>query len=275
MLTIDFSTEGSGMDSSSKGCKWDMDSGITVYLSQLGFPIVYCKSNSLVATYSAFCRGYGDAFTDKVGSHNWNEEAIDQMARDLGIPWETLKSTFCRDLEGRGDQIQQLMDWVIEYLDTELPESSESASTLKRAMASRQRLLLADVEQTFEKFNTDLSMLRTLAFSGLRTSLIGKLMEASYLACINEGGRGSDARRKAIINRKLNDEATFESLQTRLRTSFKAIVDSFQDDIQTTVAGHLAVIKNTLDIVRNDNIALESEKEPEFRARVERMVGGG
>jgi len=59
----------------------------------------------------------------------------------------------------------------------------------------------------------------------------------------------------------------------RLRISFKAIVDSFQDDIQTAIAEHLAVIKNTLDIVRNDNIALESEREPEFRARVERIIG--
>jgi hypothetical protein len=59
----------------------------------------------------------------------------------------------------------------------------------------------------------------------------------------------------------------------RLRMSFKAIADSFQDDIQTAVAIHLAVIKNTLDIVRNNNIALESERELEFRARVERMVG--
>lgn len=59
----------------------------------------------------------------------------------------------------------------------------------------------------------------------------------------------------------------------RLRSSFKAIVDSFQNDIQTAVANHLAVIEVTLDIVRNENIALESEREPEFRARVERMVG--
>jgi len=122
------------MDSSSKECKWDMDrcefyiffiidgqclhvfSGITVYLLKLRFTIVYCRSNCLVATYSTFCRNFGDYSTDTVGSHNWNEEAIEQMARDLGIPWETMKSTFSRDLEGREIRIQQLMDWVIEYL---------------------------------------------------------------------------------------------------------------------------------------------------------------
>lgn len=49
-------------------------------------------------------------------------------------------------------------------------------------------------------------------------------------------------------------------------------MESLQSDIQTTVATHLAIIKNTLDIVRNENIALESELEPEFRARVGRMV---
>lgn len=93
-----------------------MFSGILVHLSKLRFAVVCCKSNCLAATYSAFCRNFGDYFTEKVGRHNWNEEAIEQMARDLETPWETLKSTFSRDLEGRENRIQQLMDWVIEYL---------------------------------------------------------------------------------------------------------------------------------------------------------------
>jgi hypothetical protein len=207
-----------------------------------------------------------------VGTHNWNEEAIEQMARDLGAPWETLKFTIYRDLEESKSRIQDLMDWAIEYLDTELHDSSESASTLSQAMVSRQHLLLADVEQTCEKFNTELSTLRTVALSGIRTSLIGQLMEDSYRECNAEGGRGSDARRKAIINRKLGNEATFESLQLSLKNNFKARVESLQSDIQTAIAIHLAVIRNTLDIVRNENIALESEREPEFRARVEREV---
>lgn len=94
------------------------------------------------------------------------------MARDLAMPWETLKSAFFRDIEGRENKIEQLMDWAIEYLGqsispnrahslmillaTELPDSSESASTLKRAMSSRQHILLADTEEAFEKFKTDL-----------------------------------------------------------------------------------------------------------------------
>ncbi|KAF4626102.1 hypothetical protein G7Y89_g12058 [Cudoniella acicularis] len=221
-------------------------------------------------SFSAFCRNFGDHYTKVAGRHNWNEEAIEKMARDLATPWQHLKSTLQHDLEGNRNQIQEIMDWSIEYLDTELQNSSESASTLSRAMMSRSHLLLADVEQACEKFETDLNMLRTLALSGIRTSLIGQLMENSYRGCNAEGGGGSDARRKAIIKRKLNDEATFESLQRDFKNSFRTQAESLQTDIQTAIATHLAVIKNTLDIVRNENIALESEREPEFRGRVER-----
>jgi len=45
-----------------------------------------------------------------------------------------------------------------------------------------------------------------------------------------------------------------------------------QDDIKTAIAIHLSVIIDTLDIVRNENAAIESEKDPEFRGRVERVV---
>jgi len=35
------------------------------------------------------------------------------------------------------------------------------------------------------------------------------------------------------------------------------------------VASHLSVIEGTLDIIRSENVALESERDPEFRRRVE------
>jgi hypothetical protein len=73
-------------------------------------------TNSLTGTYSAFCRFYGYHNTEKAGTHNWNEEAIEQMTRDLAVPWQNLRSTLQRNLENHTAIIEELMDWVIEYL---------------------------------------------------------------------------------------------------------------------------------------------------------------
>ena len=85
-------------------------------------------------------------------------------------------------------------------------------------------------------------------------------------------GRGSDARRKNIINTKLADETIFDSLRIMFRNRFRTLTEELQSDIQVAVVTHLSIITNTLDIVRNENIAIESERDPEFRRRVERKV---
>jgi hypothetical protein len=70
----------------------------------------------------------------------------------------------------------------------------------------------------------------------------------------------------------LNDETIFVSLQRSFKTRFSSLAENLQDNIQAAVAIHLSVITNTLDIVRNENVALESERDPAFRGRVERVV---
>jgi hypothetical protein len=72
--------------------------------------------NLLAATYSAFCRNFGDYNTEAVGEHNWNEEAIERMVKDLAAPWQDLRSTLQRTLEDNNRLIEDLMNWAIEYL---------------------------------------------------------------------------------------------------------------------------------------------------------------
>ena len=79
-------------------------------------------------------------------------------------------------------------------------------------------------------------------------------------------------KRKDIIRKRLGDERVFESLQINFKNGFKALAENLQSDIQAAISTHLSVITNTLNIVRNENVALESERDPEFRKRVEREV---
>ena len=87
-----------------------------------------------------------------------------------------------------------------------------------------------------------------------------------------ETGRGSDMRRKNIIKNRLRDERVFESQQIMFKNRFDTIAESLQSGIQGAIATHLSVITNTLNIVRDENVALESERDPEFRGRVERKT---
>jgi len=73
-------------------------------------------SNRIAATYSAFCRNYGHYTTPAVGSHNWNEEAIEKMIRDLDAPWRKLRLKVQKRHESIVKSIEDLMDWAIDYL---------------------------------------------------------------------------------------------------------------------------------------------------------------
>jgi hypothetical protein len=77
---------------------------------------VLVEANRLAATYSAFCRRYGDFATRAIGSHNWNEEAIEGMIRDLSSPWQRLCKTI-QNWHGRIIRsIKDLMDLETQYL---------------------------------------------------------------------------------------------------------------------------------------------------------------
>jgi len=55
----------------------------------------------------------------------------------------------------------------------------------------------------------------------------------------------------------------------RFRNEFRNLATQHQTDIHDRVNERLDVIAGILDIIRSDNVAEESERDPEFRARVD------
>jgi hypothetical protein len=86
----------------------------------------------------------------------------------------------------------------------------------------------------------------------------------------NPTGRNSHIERSEIITNKLGDEMMFESHQTSFKNKFRTLAESLQSDVEAAAMTHLFFITNTLDIIRNENVALESERDAEFRRSVER-----
>ncbi|KAK7959857.1 uncharacterized protein PG986_004711 [Apiospora aurea] len=207
-----------------------------------------------------------------VGSHDWNEEAIAAMVGDLTPRWSQLCDSVEQSHERLITQVEELMTWATEYLDTELGDSSPSILALRQAIEARQCLLERDMDTVCEESLKSMDALRVDALSGIRSSFMGQSMEAAYRSCIAECGRGSDSRRKANVNRVVRRDTLFKDLLSQFKGSFAQIADKLQEDLQNTISLHLESVKSTLDMVRSENVALESERDPDFRARVQQQV---
>lgn len=87
-------------------------------------------------------------------------------------------------------------------------------------------------------------------------------------------GGGSWARKKSIINGTLRNEQLFADLMSKFKNKFEDLATQLETDAWALVEDHLRGIEGTLDMVRSENIALESERDPAFRARVADEVRG-
>ncbi|KAI0128678.1 hypothetical protein BJ170DRAFT_594512 [Xylariales sp. AK1849] len=228
-------------------------------------------SGIMVGSYSSNGDGVPTYMT-QLRSHNWNEETIQVMARDLARPWQNLRARIEHRQESATSWIGDSMDWAVQYLETEIQGSADLIATLTQALNSRQYILEAEIENICEASEANLSTLRTYALSGIRTSFIGQAMETSYRACNQESGSGSDRRRKAIISRTLGREILFESIMKEAKKSFKSLAHVLQVNIQAVVREQFDILRGSLDIVRNENVASESEQDPGFRNRVEGVL---
>ena len=85
-------------------------------------------------------------------------------------------------------------------------------------------------------------------------------------------GNGSDKRRKAIIRTSFSDEILFEILRIEFRKQFSTLACDHERKLREAINANLALVQNDIDTLRNENVALESERNPEFRRRVENEV---
>lgn len=81
-------------------------------------------------------------------------------------------------------------------------------------------------------------------------------------------GRSSDRRRKDVVANTLTDDAIFRNLIDSFRQRLYRHADKLQQDLAETVSEHLDGVRGTLDLVRQQHVAEESERDPEFRNRV-------
>jgi hypothetical protein len=102
-----------------------------------------------------------------------------------------------------------------------------------------------------------------------RESGMSNVWSSQYIAYSLSVGKGSDARRKATINAAVKRNGLFADLLKNSKRAFNEHADDAQESIKKIVDSHFESIRDTFDIIRSENIALECEKDPEFRSRVQ------
>ncbi|KAK7738965.1 hypothetical protein SLS63_002302 [Diaporthe eres] len=71
-----------------------------------------------------------------------------------------------------------------------------------------------------------------------------------------------------VVKETFANGSTFEWMMRELRKGFKDHSEGLRQELGDVVSKELDAIRDTLDIVREANVAEESERDPEFRQRV-------
>ncbi|OHW99019.1 hypothetical protein CSPAE12_02220 [Colletotrichum incanum] len=223
-------------------------------------------------SYSAFCRNYGSHYTKLIKQRDWNEEIIHEVVKDLAPQWDRLCS-FTSDMrEGINALIENTVDRALELLETELEAFPRASEVLTQALNCRSKVVFSETETFFDKFDTSLGTLRIDSLSGIRTSLIGRAMEDSYRACNMEYGSGSDLKRKNIISAAVQHHDLFPKYMRDCRARLEVSAEALQAGLREAIQAHLEVFGVTLDLIRDENVATESEENPELRICLQREI---
>jgi hypothetical protein len=73
-----------------------------------------------------------------------------------------------------------------------------------------------------------------------------------------------------VINRTINSQDMFRGHMRTFSRRFDAIVTAFETGAREMVRTHLGGLRESLDMLRSENIAMESERDEAFRQRVQR-----
>ncbi len=61
-------------------------------------------------------------------------------------------------------------------------------------------------------------------------------------------------------------------MEMQLKAQFKTMAEEFKNKQDHAARTHFQVIKENLDMLRDDNVILEAESDPEFRRKVDEEV---
>ncbi|KAL8387202.1 hypothetical protein RB599_002409 [Gaeumannomyces hyphopodioides] len=226
-------------------------------------------------TYHAFCRYFGTASPSarKYQDRNWNNELFQEMTQDsLGLLniWPDSPGDQ-RLLDDLSAETQRCLQRSFELMD-DISHLSPSIKTLRGSVIPRFRVLIRALDDVQAEFYERSHNLQADLTGGHRSSIMGEIMESTYIACARECGTGSHERRKDIMEIKLGDKATFSVAYQAVSKRFKAIAEDAIAKMSDHAQEFLTGARHDIDMVRGENAVQEAERDVAFYARAAAAV---
>ena len=79
-------------------------------------------------------------------------------------------------------------------------------------------------------------------------------------------------RRQALIESKVMDPVLFDHIQRKLEEQFQALTRDVERKVQDANKRHFEAVRTALDTLRNENVVLEAERNPDFRENMRKQV---
>ncbi|KAH7132060.1 hypothetical protein B0J11DRAFT_548073 [Dendryphion nanum] len=212
------------------------------------------------SSYAAWCRNYGTHYTKACRHRCWNSEAVAEMKNGSSNMWDV----FIAAAETYNDELKASIRNRFLLAMNEV-RNSVVMLTLSRTLKHQYHVLKYSMEKCIEEFQAKLRLLQADAFSPVRTSIVGKLLEQTYRSANKEHGTGSDRRKKAIINQAFRSVSLFDNHRNTFRAMFHTLADNLEKKLEEAVAEQVAIIEADLNTLKSDNVIQEHERNPEFR----------
>ncbi|KAF2168763.1 hypothetical protein M409DRAFT_20780 [Zasmidium cellare ATCC 36951] len=237
-------------------------------------------------TFAAFCRRHGEFRRPGGEPLSWNQEAMSAMVQDLANPTKSLDSVITNHEKRLLDSIENAVG--IHALGNDLRIPSEAMEALLTLLPARQHLMRISIASSMENFYTSykwalatLESLRVATESNIllrilkhdltqpsRTAFFGQALEPTYQACQQDGGSGLRNRNINRISAAMGDPGVYEGMIRRFLAGFDLQTVTLEQCMRKELTQHVNALERSLDILRTEHAAQESERDPALRGRV-------
>jgi hypothetical protein len=74
------------------------------------------------------------------------------------------------------------------------------------------------------------------------------------------------------MEREFGDRSIYINWMEQIKNRFNSLVDTFEARLEEKLRENIASLISELDTIRDENVARESEQDPEFRDRITQAI---
>ncbi|KAI3192488.1 hypothetical protein CBS147311_9154 [Penicillium roqueforti] len=216
------------------------------------------------STYSAFCSHYGDHTTGAVPNGRcWNDDLLQPSREQLTLKWENIQTSLHLQEGSLARYTDTIFDkWCLQF-GAHIQLAPCALANLQQSMKFRQQCIGHHISNTLLKVIQCAGKIKRDTIYGHASSYITGLMQPAYAKINQEGGTGSDKRRKKIMNDHLTHSMLFANISRLAGREYIGALDACFDDLQTKLTEEVESMARDFNAVIADEGQLsEAEKAP-------------